>query len=85
VSRVTLEGGWYAILRLPKWRSDEAWAIRLLEEDGVLVHPGHFYDFQNDGRVVVSLICSRETFENGMARLVARVETDSGFAPPSAL
>jgi alanine-synthesizing transaminase len=85
VSRVTLEGGWYAILRLPKWRSDEAWAIRLLEEDGVLVHPGHFYDLQNDGRVVVSLICPREAFENGMARLVARVETDPGFAPPSAL
>lgn len=76
VARLAVEGGWYAILRLPAWPSDEEWTLRLLQQDGVLVHPGHFYDFQNDGRVVVSLICRPEIFERGIAKLVARVESN---------
>lgn len=76
VSRLPVDGGWYATLRFPAWRSDEAWAIRLLQQDGVLVHPGHFYDFQSDGRVVIGLICDTGTFEEGMTRLLSRVESD---------
>ncbi|MBI1982704.1 MAG: pyridoxal phosphate-dependent aminotransferase, partial [Acidobacteria bacterium] len=44
VTRLGTEGGWYAVLRLPSIRSDEDWAIEFLNRDGVLVHPGHFYD-----------------------------------------
>jgi alanine-synthesizing transaminase len=80
VSRLTVEGGWYAILRLPAWRSDEAWSIRLLDQDGVLVHPGHFYDFRSDGRVAMSLICHPEIFELGVEKLIARVERDTDLA-----
>jgi alanine-synthesizing transaminase len=85
VRRFTVEGGWYAVLWLPTWRSDEAWSIRLLEEDGVLIHPGHFYDFQGDSHVVVSLICLPETFEAGIARLIDRLESDSDLAQHPAL
>lgn len=77
VSRLEVEGGWYAILRVPKTRSDEDWAVELVQSDGVLVHPGHFYDFHSDGFLVVSLLTSPEVFETGVRSLVARVSQHS--------
>ncbi|MGH9405192.1 MAG: pyridoxal phosphate-dependent aminotransferase [Terriglobia bacterium] len=70
--RLAIEGGWYAILRLPSILSDEGWALRLLREDGVLVHPGHFYDFDADGHVVVSLLPRTELFREGVRKIVDR-------------
>ena len=45
----TVEGGWYAVLRVPATGSDEDLAIALLQATGVLVQPGHFYDFARMG------------------------------------
>ena len=80
LSRLETQGGWYAILELPDvhdagdaWRSDEDWALELLREDGVLVHPGHFYDFPSEGHLVVSLLPAPEIFEAGMQKIVARL------------
>ena len=67
--RLSLEGGWYAILRVPVTKSDEDLAIELLREKSVLVHPGHFYDFPSDGYLVLSLITPEAKFAEGM-RLV---------------
>jgi alanine-synthesizing transaminase len=67
------EGGWSAVLRVPATRSDEAWAVTLLEEDGVLVQPGYFYDFPSEGRLVVSLLPEEATFREGMRRIAARL------------
>ena len=68
------EGGWSAVLRLPRIHSDEAWALLLLKEDRVLVHPGFFFDFGDDGYVVVSLLPSEVQFQEGIKRLLARVQ-----------
>lgn len=67
-TRLDLEGGWYATLRVPVTRSDEDLAIELLEKQSVLVHPGHFYDFPNDGYMIVSLITPEATFSAGIDR-----------------
>jgi alanine-synthesizing transaminase len=67
--RLSLEGGWYALVRVPVMRSDEDLAITLLKEKTVLVHPGHFYDFPNDGYLVLSLIALPEEFADGVSRL----------------
>lgn len=67
--RLEVEGGWYAVLRVPATRSDEELAIELLEEESVLVQPGHFYDFASDGYLVISLITPVEVFREGMRRL----------------
>jgi aspartate/methionine/tyrosine aminotransferase len=67
--RLSVEGGWYAVLRVPVTRSDEELAITLLKEKSVLVHPGHFYDFPNDGYLVLSLIALEEEFSQGIAKL----------------
>ncbi len=69
--RLDIEGGWYAVLRVPVTRSDEQLAIELLEGKSVLVHPGHFYDFHSDGYLVVSLIAHTEEFAEGIRRVLA--------------
>ena len=69
-SRLAVEGGWYAVLRVPVTRSDEELAIELVREKAVVVHPGHFYDFPGDGYLVLSLITEREEFGEGMGRLL---------------
>lgn len=70
VSRLAVEGGWYAVLRVPAVQSDEDLAIRLLEERGVQVHPGHFYDFADHGHLVISLLTRAEEFREGMRELL---------------
>ncbi|HLW53194.1 MAG TPA: pyridoxal phosphate-dependent aminotransferase [Candidatus Angelobacter sp.] len=70
VSRLEVEGGWYAVLRIPATRSDEELAIELLEREDVYLHPGHFYGFSGDGQLVVSLITAAQDFRDGFARLL---------------
>ena len=71
LSRLEVEGGWYAVLRVPATRSDEDLALELLERHDVYVHPGHFYDFPGDGYLVVSLITAEPEFSEAIARLLA--------------
>lgn len=66
------EGGWYAVLRVRGVTDDEAWALRLLEEQGVHVHPGYLFDFPEPGFVVVSLLPGEDVFAEGVGRLLAR-------------
>ena len=68
-SRLAVQGGWYAILRVPVTQSDEDLAIALLREKNVLVHPGHFYDFPQDGFLVLSLIAPEQEFRAGIQRV----------------
>jgi aspartate/methionine/tyrosine aminotransferase len=68
--RLSVEGGWYAVLRVPVTRSDEELAIGLVREKAVVVHPGHFYDFPRDGYLVLSLITPESDFGEGIARVM---------------
>jgi hypothetical protein len=77
VTLLDVEGGWYATLRVPRTKSDEAWALELLAKDGVYVHPGHFFDFPRDGHLIVSLLTREDELADGMRRIVARVDGDS--------
>jgi aspartate/methionine/tyrosine aminotransferase len=69
-TRLLVEGGWYVVLRVPVIESDEDLAIRLLRKARVSVHPGHFYDFPNEGYLVLSLITEPGEFREGVARLL---------------
>ncbi len=69
-TRLEVEGGWYVVLRIPVTASDEELSIALLRQTGVLVQPGHFYDFASDGYLVVSLITPKEIFASGIERLL---------------
>jgi alanine-synthesizing transaminase len=66
--RLCVEGGWYAVLRVPVTRSDEDLCLELVRGESVLVHPGHFYDFPSDGYLVLSLIGPQAEFGEGIRR-----------------
>ncbi|HEX7962620.1 MAG TPA: pyridoxal phosphate-dependent aminotransferase [Terriglobales bacterium] len=68
VSRLQIQGGWYAVLRVPATRPDEELAIELIRGHGVVVHPGHFFDFPREGYLVVSLITREDQFREGIRR-----------------
>lgn len=70
VKRLEREGGWYAVLRLPGAMSAERLSIELLEQCRVAVHPGHFFDFTEEGIFVVSLITAETEFQEGVRRLL---------------
>jgi aspartate/methionine/tyrosine aminotransferase len=72
-TRLDLEGGWYATLRVPAIRSDEHLAIELLEKHDVYLHPGHFFGFAGEGYLVVSLITPEREFAEGLERILALV------------
>jgi alanine-synthesizing transaminase len=67
------EGGWSAVLHAPRIPSEEALVLGLLAEDGVIVHPGYFFDFPVEGFFVVSLLPEPATFDEGISRLVRRL------------
>jgi aspartate/methionine/tyrosine aminotransferase len=73
VSRLKVEGGWYAILRVPATRSDDDWAAELLTQKGVSVHPGHFYDFPSEGFLVLSLLPTAEVFKDAMGKVISLI------------
>ena len=66
VTRLAVEAGWYAVLRVPALGRDEDLAVRLVEERGVSVHPGYFFGFSEDGWLVVSLLGPEEEFRRGV-------------------
>ena len=71
-SVLRVEGGWSAVVRVPATRPEESLVLDLLEQDGVLVHPGYFFDFPHEAFVVVSLLPDPESFREGAARLFER-------------
>jgi len=56
------------VLRVPRQRSEEEWALGLLAR-GVVVHPGHFYDIGGEGYLVLSLIPEPAVFAEGAGRI----------------
>jgi len=69
VQPLNLEGGWYATLQVPRVRTEEEWALMLLEEHNVLLQPGFFFDFESEAFLVVSLLTSPQVFERGISVL----------------
>ncbi len=68
---LNVEAGWYATV-IPKKgdTADDDFAERLLREKDVLVQPGYFYDFENSGYLVLSLLTIPGVFREGVARML---------------
>jgi len=69
-----VEGGWYAIVRVPETRSDEEWALALVDE-GVHVQPGYFFDMTRGAHLVLSLLTLPAIFAEGARRLASHVKS----------
>jgi alanine-synthesizing transaminase len=68
-----VEGGWYAILQVPRTKSEEEWALELLDRCDVLVQPGYYYDFESEAFLVLSLLTPPDIFSEGVRRLMDAV------------
>jgi alanine-synthesizing transaminase len=60
-----VEAGWYAIVA-----REEELALRLLRDFDVLVQPGYFYDFEQSGYLVLSLLTPPDDFRKGVGRII---------------
>ena len=77
VSLFHCEGGWNAILRLPSTKTDEEWCEFLLESSNVLFHPGHFYSFDLESCLVLSLLPDHRLFSKAMAETLQLVAQET--------
>jgi alanine-synthesizing transaminase len=68
------DGGWSAVLRVASTRSEEDLVLELLERDGVLIHPGFFFDFDREAFLVVSLLPEPSVFVEGVRRVMERAD-----------
>jgi aspartate/methionine/tyrosine aminotransferase len=69
-----VQGGWYALLRLPATLSEEEWVLGLLRGEQLLVQPGYFYDFASEAFVVLSLLTPEAALDEGIERLLRYVQ-----------
>ena len=69
VQRLAVEGGWYAVLRIPALEPDEQTVLALLDR-GVWVHPGYFFGMPESGWLVVSLLAPEQEFIAGVDILI---------------
>jgi len=67
---LNVEGGWSACIRVPLIRREEELVLDLLEQEGILVHPGYFFDFPREAVVVISLLTTPEDFRDASMRLL---------------
>jgi aspartate/methionine/tyrosine aminotransferase len=66
------EGGWSSVVRVPSTMAEDELVLLLLNEDGVLVHPGYFFDFPSETFLVVSLLAQEAAFAEGVSRVLGR-------------
>jgi hypothetical protein len=50
----------------------------LLTHDGVLLHPGFFFDFPRESFLVVSLLPPNEVFADGIGRVLRYFDCTTG-------
>jgi aspartate/methionine/tyrosine aminotransferase len=77
IRRLEVEGGWYAILRIPALEPDDQTVLALLEH-GVWVHPGYFLGMAESGWLVVSLLGPEAEFSTGVTGLITYLDTHHG-------
>jgi hypothetical protein len=74
LTALSAEGGWYALLKVPKTKTEEEWSLKLLEKAGVYVFPGYFFEFAESNLLVVSLLTNEEVFRKGLVEIVRIVK-----------
>ncbi len=68
-----VEAGWYAVVQVPAVESEDTIVLDLLDETGVLVHPGYFFDFEREAFLVVSLLPDQHVFASAAQALFGQI------------
>jgi alanine-synthesizing transaminase len=71
------DGGWYAVVQVPSIRSEEAIVLDMLDREGILVHPGYFFDFDREAYLVVSLLPEPAMFHRAVEQLFGEIGRSS--------
>ncbi|HSZ15829.1 MAG TPA: pyridoxal phosphate-dependent aminotransferase [Terracidiphilus sp.] len=77
IRRLEVEGGWYAVLRIPALQPDEQTVKELLQH-GVWVHPGYFFGMEEAGWLVVSLLGPAQDLSTGVTTCIEYLGTHQG-------
>jgi aspartate/methionine/tyrosine aminotransferase len=64
------EGGWYGVVKVPSLLTEEELVVDLVMNQGVLVHPGYFFDFPRESFLIVSLLLPEPEFADGIGRIL---------------
>jgi alanine-synthesizing transaminase len=64
-----VEAGWYATVQVPRTRTEEQWALHLLDR-GVIVQPGYFFDFESEAFLILSLLTEPVVFRAGVQHIL---------------
>jgi len=72
------EGGWYGVMQVPTLEPEEDLAVALVEREGVLVHPGYFFDFPRESFLILSLLPDEHAFAEGIDRVLRHVAARTG-------
>jgi alanine-synthesizing transaminase len=78
------DAGWYAVVQVPRLATEEEIVLDLLDREGILVHPGYFYDFSRDAYLVLSLLAREPDFHDGAGRVLRRFESEASVAAGAA-
>ncbi len=70
---LSLQGGWYATLRIPAVKSEEEWVLEFLREEHILVYPGYFFDFDREAYIILSLLPPVPIFQEATGRIMQRL------------
>jgi aspartate/methionine/tyrosine aminotransferase len=67
-------GGWYGVMQVPTFESEEGLVLRLLTRHAVLAHPGYFFDFPRESFLIVSLLTPEDAFHEGISRILREID-----------
>ncbi len=70
-----VEAGWYAVVQVPAVAPEDTIVVDLLEQAGVLVHPGYFFDFEREAFLILSLLPEPRVFASGAQALFGQIGT----------
>jgi len=65
-------------VQVPSLESEESLAVGLLVDDGVLAHPGYFFDFPRESFLILSLLPGEQAFAEGVGRVLRHVASRVG-------
>jgi alanine-synthesizing transaminase len=67
------EGGWSAVVEVPAVAPEETLVLRTLDTAHVMIHPGHFFDFDQEAFLVMSLLPDPVVFSEAVDRMLPLV------------
>lgn len=74
VNLLRAEAGWNVLLQFPSSIDENELALRMLEQEHMLIQPGYFFDMTSNGFVAVSLLPEPDEFVHGIDCLLRTID-----------